>query len=318
MHGIMAEDKNFNTLCTGKAIHTLMIHGLITKTYMLPTHWQTSCWQTPLRLDDLQYKETIKILQTILIPTSLWLSNTSQKPLQFTAPFASTIQTPFLPSTHYTTAPQCPACLLPSSFRPALPLPWTALATPLILSLPLLQTAPPATNWLSPMSKWSSTSLIFSISRKRKSAANSPQSTLSFPLTDPLPLLLLFSPPIHSCWLTPAHLSTTSMTMRALFHPLPCPTPGQNLKTTSTQSFPTALRFPAPNYFPFLPLTSMTACWSHPQSLLQPTPHIPCLSSPPSSKISHLIPLPLSPLWPWSCTNRPRLTHWRLKPWTLT
>jgi len=43
MHGIMAEDKNFNTLCTGRAIHTPTTPGLITKTYMLPMHWQTSC-----------------------------------------------------------------------------------------------------------------------------------------------------------------------------------------------------------------------------------------------------------------------------------
>jgi len=90
MHSIMAEDKNFNTSCIGRVIHTLMTPGLITKTYMPQTHWQTSILQTLLQLDDLQYKETTEIPQMILIPTSLWLSNTSQHPHQSTVPFAST------------------------------------------------------------------------------------------------------------------------------------------------------------------------------------------------------------------------------------
>ena len=95
MHSDIAEDENFNTLCIGRVTHTLTTPGLITRTYMLLTHWQTSCLQIPLWLDNLQYKETTEISQTILIPTSLWLFNTLQKLLQSTAPFASTIQIPF-------------------------------------------------------------------------------------------------------------------------------------------------------------------------------------------------------------------------------
>ena len=90
MHSDMAENENFNTLCIGRVTHTLTTPGLITRTYMLLTHWQISCLQILLWLDDLQYKETMKIPQTILIPTSLWLSNTSQHLHQSTAPFALT------------------------------------------------------------------------------------------------------------------------------------------------------------------------------------------------------------------------------------
>ena len=143
----MAEDENFNTSCIGRAIHTLMIPGLITRTYMLLTYWQTSCLQIPLRLDDLQYKETTKIPQTILISTSLWLSNTSQHLHQSTVPFASTIQTHFLPSIYHTTvqpSQQCPASLPPSLSLPALhPLSTVSAALPMS-SPPLLQTALPA------------------------------------------------------------------------------------------------------------------------------------------------------------------------------
>jgi len=139
MHGNTAEDENFNTLCTGRAIHTPTIPGLITKTYTPQTHWQTSILQTPLQLDDLQYKESTEILQTILIPTSLWLSTTSQHLLQFTVLFALTIQTCCLPFTYHTTAQLCPACPPPSLSLPALhPLP-TVLAIPHTSSpLPLL------------------------------------------------------------------------------------------------------------------------------------------------------------------------------------
>jgi len=60
MHDDMAKDENFNTLCIGRVIHTPTTLGLITRTYTLLTHWQTSCLQIPLQLDDLQYKETTK------------------------------------------------------------------------------------------------------------------------------------------------------------------------------------------------------------------------------------------------------------------
>jgi len=117
--------------------------GLITRTYMPQTHWQTSISQTLLRLDDLQYKETTGIPQMILIPTSLWLFNTSQHLHQSTVPFALTIQTHFLLSIHHTTAlpfRQCSAPLPPFSFLPV-PCPLSiAVATPLTLSLLLLQT----------------------------------------------------------------------------------------------------------------------------------------------------------------------------------
>ena len=43
MHGIMAEDENFNTLCIGRVIHTLTTPGLITRTYTPQTHWQILC-----------------------------------------------------------------------------------------------------------------------------------------------------------------------------------------------------------------------------------------------------------------------------------
>jgi len=156
MHGIMAEDENFNTSCIGRVIHTPTTPGLITRTYTLLTHWQTSCLQTPLWLDDLQYKETTEIPQTILIPTSIWLSNTLQKLLQSTARFVSTTQTCFLPFTLLTTAlpsQQCPAPLPPFSFLPT-PCPLSiAVATPLTLLPLLLRTVLPVTRWLFPISK---------------------------------------------------------------------------------------------------------------------------------------------------------------------
>jgi len=64
----MAEDTSSNTLYTGRNIHTLITLGLITKTYMPPMHFQTSIFQTLLRLDNLQYKEAIEILQTNFHP----------------------------------------------------------------------------------------------------------------------------------------------------------------------------------------------------------------------------------------------------------
>jgi len=152
----MAKDENFNTLCIGRVIHTPMTPGLITRTYTLPTHWQTLCLQIPLRLDDPQYKETTKIPQMILIPSSLWLFSTLQKLLQSTVPFALTIQTTSSLFTHHTTAQpfqQCPAPPPLSSSLPALLPLLTALAAPLT-SLPLpLQIVLLTVSWLSPMSK---------------------------------------------------------------------------------------------------------------------------------------------------------------------
>jgi len=55
MLDIMVKDTSSNTLCIGKATHTLTTPGLITKTYMPPMHCQTSIFQTLLQLDDLQY-----------------------------------------------------------------------------------------------------------------------------------------------------------------------------------------------------------------------------------------------------------------------
>ena len=61
MQGVMAEDTSSNTLCIGRVIHTLMTPGLITRTYMPQMHSQIFIFQTPLQLDNLQYKETIEI-----------------------------------------------------------------------------------------------------------------------------------------------------------------------------------------------------------------------------------------------------------------
>ena len=153
MHSNMAEDANSNTLCIGRVIPTPMTSGLITRTYTPQTHWQTSTSQTPLQLDDLQYKETTKILQMSLIPTSLWLFTTLKNHLQSTVLFALTIPIYSSPFICHITARQCPTCPLPSSSLPAhLPLP-TVLATPLMSSLLPLLIAQPVKKWLSPMSK---------------------------------------------------------------------------------------------------------------------------------------------------------------------
>ena len=74
----MAEDKGSNTSCIGRAIHTLTTPGLITRTYTPRMHCQTFTFQTPLWLDNQQYKEAIEIPKQILIPSLLWLFNTSQ------------------------------------------------------------------------------------------------------------------------------------------------------------------------------------------------------------------------------------------------
>jgi len=321
MHDNTAEDENFNTSCIGRAIHTPTTHGLITRTYMPLTHWQILCLQILLRLDDLQYKETARIPQMILIPSSLWLFNTLQKLLQSTVPFASIIQTRFLPSTHHTTAQQsqwCPTPPPPSLSLPALrPLP-TVLEAPLMSSPPLLWTALPVTRWPFPTSKWSSTSLISSTSRKKKSTANSPLYTPCFPLTGPLLLPSQFSPLTHLCWLTPIWRSMISTTTRVLFHLLHCHIPELSLSTMTSPTSPTVPPFPVPNHFPFLPLTFMTASqWHHP-SPPPLTPLTPCQSYRHSSKTPHLVLPPLSLPWPWYYTNRPRLTYWKPRPWTQT
>jgi len=153
MHGIMAEDENFNTSCIGRVIHIPTTPGLITRTYMPQMHWQTSISQTLLQLDDLQYKKTTEIPQTILIPTSFWLFNTSQRLLLSTVPFALTIQIHFLPFTHHTTAQQCPARPPPSLSHPALCSLPIALATLPTLSPLLPLTALLTPRWLTPINR---------------------------------------------------------------------------------------------------------------------------------------------------------------------
>ena len=149
----MVEGESSNTSCTGRVIHTPTTPGLITRTYTPRKHCQTFTFQTPLRLDDQQYKEALEIPKRILIPSSHWLFNTLQHPRQFTVHFVSTIQTHSTHSTTFLIAQQCPTLPLPSLFHPApLPLP-TALATPRTLSPPPLLTARQARKWLSLMNK---------------------------------------------------------------------------------------------------------------------------------------------------------------------
>ena len=150
----MVEDESSNTLCIGRVIHTPTTPGLITRTYMLPKHYQTSIFLTPLQLDNQQYKKRpLKSPRRILIPTSLWLFSTSQHPRQSTVHFASTIQTHFTPSITSLIAQQCLVLLPPSSSHLARPLPSTAPATPPTLSHLLLLTVQPAWRWPFPMNK---------------------------------------------------------------------------------------------------------------------------------------------------------------------
>ena len=149
----MEEDENFNTSCIGRVIHTPTTPGLITRTYTLLKHCQTFTFLTPLRLDDLQYKEALEIPKRILIPTSLWLSNTSQNLHRFTVHFASTTQTHFTPFTTCLIALQCLALLPPSSSHLARPPPLTTLVThPTSLPL-LLRTAQPTRRWPFPTNR---------------------------------------------------------------------------------------------------------------------------------------------------------------------
>ena len=147
MQDVMVEDESSNTSCIGRAIHTPTTLGLITRTYMPPRHCQTSTFLTPLRLDDQQYKEALEIPRRILIPSSLWLFNTSKHHRRSTAHFVSTTQTHFTPFTTSSTVQRCPTLLPPSLSRPArLPLS-TALATPPTSSRLLLPTALQIQKW---------------------------------------------------------------------------------------------------------------------------------------------------------------------------
>ena len=57
--GARGEDVSCNTSCTGRAIHTLTTRGSDTRTFMPPNFSKLLCFQTPLRLDDWKYKETM-------------------------------------------------------------------------------------------------------------------------------------------------------------------------------------------------------------------------------------------------------------------
>jgi len=119
---------------------------------MPQTHWQTSILQTPLWLDNLQYEETTKFLQTILIPTSLWPSTltTTAQASDACSKSSTMTQSPntsdFRPNTSLLLNKSSPShhlpCLalpLPSSSLPALRLLSTVLqAPPISLPLPLL------------------------------------------------------------------------------------------------------------------------------------------------------------------------------------
>ena len=59
MPDVMDEVVNSNTSCTGRATLTLMTHGSITKTCMHPTFSKNSILPTPLRLDELKYKDPV-------------------------------------------------------------------------------------------------------------------------------------------------------------------------------------------------------------------------------------------------------------------
>jgi len=158
MYSNTAEDKNFNTLCIGKAIHTLTTPGLITRTYMPQTHWQTFILQTPLQLDDPQYKETTEIPKQSLILSLHWPSTLTTTVLLFNdfskrslvIPLPYSFKPIFLkptPLNAYLPFPHlpCPAHPPPSLFLPILHLPLVALATPPTSSPPLLLTVPPVT-----------------------------------------------------------------------------------------------------------------------------------------------------------------------------
>ena len=147
MQDVMVGDKSSNTLCIGRAIHTPTTPGLITRTYTPPKHCQTFTFLTPLRLDGQQYKEALEIPKRILIPSSLWLFNTSKHHCRSTVHFVSTIQTHSTLFTTSLTVQRCPTPLPPSLSRPTRLLPSTVLATPPTSSRLPLPTALQIQKW---------------------------------------------------------------------------------------------------------------------------------------------------------------------------
>ena len=83
----MDKDVNFNTSFTGRAIHTLMTHGLITRTYMRPTFSKNSTLPTLLWLDELKYKKVQCILS--INPYPPLFTHRNNKPKDLSATFIS-------------------------------------------------------------------------------------------------------------------------------------------------------------------------------------------------------------------------------------
>jgi len=102
---------------------------------------------------------------------------------------------------------------------------------------------------------------------------------------------------------------TTILTPDMYMSPPTLSYPVLNSNSTMNPTIPTVLPFQAPSHFLFLPLTFITACQLHPKQLLRPTPPTPPPLSLPLSK--KLLPALLPPFrpWPWSCTNKLKLTH---------
>ena len=163
----MVEDENSNTSYTGRAIHTPMTPGLITRTYTPRKHCQIFTFLTPLRLDDQQYKKALETPKRIpillpvwpLTPTTIALHSiaffkaSATTRLTFTSVTSSNVVT-FAPLKKSLPAPHSPCPpILPSLFHPALHPQSTALATPpTLLPLPLLK-ARPNQKWPFPTSK---------------------------------------------------------------------------------------------------------------------------------------------------------------------
>ena len=152
-----------------------MTPGLTTRTYMPQMHWQTSILQTPLRLDDQQYKETIEIPQRLLIPTSFWppILTTTAQAFSESSKFSKTIQSlntfNFEPTTFAPLNSFSPSCHLPCPTHPPLflSLPAPHLLSIALVALPTLSPllplkalqVQPLLNVAGPMNKWSSTLL---------------------------------------------------------------------------------------------------------------------------------------------------------------
>ena len=64
----MDKDVNFNISSIGRAIHTLMTHGLITRTCMHLTFSKNSTLPTLLQLDEPKYKRSNDFTNQIPIP----------------------------------------------------------------------------------------------------------------------------------------------------------------------------------------------------------------------------------------------------------